>query len=52
MIGGYLADGAITLSGCDKSIPGALMPLARANVFGITRFTATRLPPVTGAGMI
>lgn len=44
MIGGYLADGAITLSGCDKSIPGALMPLARANVFGVTLYGGTIQP--------
>jgi len=25
----YMADGALTLSGCDKTIPGSLMPLCR-----------------------
>lgn len=44
MIEGYLTDGAITLSGCDKSIPGALMPLARTNVFGITLYGGTIQP--------
>ncbi len=32
MIEGYLTDGAITIGGCDKSIPGAVMPLLRTNV--------------------
>jgi dihydroxy-acid dehydratase len=34
----YMADGVITLSGCDKSIPGALMPLARNNSIGLTLY--------------
>jgi len=34
----YMADGAITLSGCDKTIPGALMPLARNNSIGLTLY--------------
>jgi len=32
MIEGYLCDGAVTIGGCDKSIPGAVMPLLRTNV--------------------
>ncbi len=44
MIEGYLVDGAIALSGCDKSIPGSLMPLARTNVFGITLYGGTIAP--------
>ena len=44
MIEGYLVDGVIALSGCDKSIPGALMPLARTNVFGITLYGGTIAP--------
>ena len=28
---GYLCDALVTLGGCDKSVPGALMPLARCN---------------------
>lgn len=39
----YAADGIITLAGCDKTIPGALMPLARTNAFGITVFGGTIL---------
>ncbi|KKT34487.1 MAG: Dihydroxy-acid dehydratase [Parcubacteria group bacterium GW2011_GWA2_44_12] len=41
MVEGYLVDGAITLSGCDKSIPGTLMPLARTNVVSITLYGGT-----------
>ncbi|KKP36389.1 MAG: Dihydroxy-acid dehydratase [Candidatus Peregrinibacteria bacterium GW2011_GWA2_33_10] len=35
MIEAYYCDAAITLGGCDKSIPGAVMPLARVNIPGI-----------------
>lgn len=41
---GYLADGIITLSGCDKTIPAALMPLARNNSIGLTLYGGTILP--------
>lgn len=41
---GYLADALLTLSGCDKSIPGALMPIARNNSIGITLYGGTILP--------
>lgn len=34
----YKADGILTLSGCDKTIPGALMPIARNNCIGITLY--------------
>jgi len=37
----YTADGIITLSGCDKTIPGALMPLARNNSIGLTLYGGT-----------
>lgn len=40
----YTADGIITLAGCDKTIPGALMPLARTNAIGLTVFGGTILP--------
>ena len=40
----YTADGAITLSGCDKTIPGALMPLARNNAIGLTLYGGSILP--------
>lgn len=44
MMEAYSADGTITLSGCDKTIPGALMPIARRNAFGITLYGGTVLP--------
>lgn len=34
----YMADGLITLSGCDKTIPAALIPLARNNNIGLTLY--------------
>ncbi len=40
----YTADGTIALSGCDKTIPASLMPLARNNNIGITLFGGTILP--------
>ncbi|MBI2464409.1 dihydroxy-acid dehydratase [Candidatus Peregrinibacteria bacterium] len=44
MIDAYYCDGAITLGGCDKSIPGAVMPLARTNVPSIFIYGGTILP--------
>lgn len=41
---GYLADSLFTISGCDKSIPGSLMPIARSNSIGITLYGGTILP--------
>lgn len=40
----YFADGVIALSGCDKTIPASLMPLARNNNIGITLYGGTILP--------
>ena len=40
----YMADGTIALSGCDKTIPASLMPLARNNVIGITLYGGTIVP--------
>ncbi len=40
----YSADGIITLSGCDKTIPAALMPLARNNSIGLTLYGGSILP--------
>jgi dihydroxy-acid dehydratase len=31
---GYMADACITLGACDKTVPGAVMPLARCNTSG------------------
>jgi dihydroxy-acid dehydratase len=44
MMEGYACDGAITLCGCDKTIPGALMPLARRNAVGVTLYGGAVLP--------
>lgn len=44
MVEAYTADGAITLSGCDKTIPAALMALARNNTIGLTLYGGTILP--------
>jgi len=43
----YLADGIITLSGCDKTIPAALIPLARRNMIGLTLYGGSILPGVS-----
>ena len=40
----YSADAMITISGCDKTIPGALIPLARLNAIGLTLYGGTILP--------
>lgn len=40
----YFADGTITFSGCDKTIPASLMPLARNNSIGVTLYGGTILP--------
>lgn len=39
----YLSDGILTLSGCDKTIPAALMPIARNNSIGLTLYGGTIL---------
>lgn len=41
---GYLADGLITLGGCDKSIPGALMPILRNDSIGVMLYGGSILP--------
>ncbi len=40
----YAADASFTLSGCDKTIPAALIPLARNNNIGLTLYGGTILP--------
>ena len=35
---GYACDAMITVGGCDKSVPGALLPLLRTNAVGLTMF--------------
>jgi len=40
----YAADAAVTISGCDKTIPAALIPLARNNSIGVTLYGGTIRP--------
>jgi dihydroxy-acid dehydratase len=44
MTEGYQVDGVITLSGCDKTIPAALMPIARNDLVGLTLYGGSILP--------
>ena len=44
MTEGYRVDGVITLSGCDKTFPAALMPIARNNLVGLTLYGGSILP--------
>lgn len=41
---GYHADAIITLGGCDKSVPAAVMPLARKDLIGLSLFGGPALP--------
>jgi dihydroxy-acid dehydratase len=43
---GYCADAIITLGGCDKTVPGVLMPIARLNLIGLSMFGGPALPGV------
>jgi dihydroxy-acid dehydratase len=44
----YRADAMITLSGCDKTQPATLMPIARGNNIGITLYGGTMVPGKAG----
>ena len=44
MTEGYQVDAVITLSGCDKTIPAALMPIARNDLIGLTLYGGSILP--------
>ena len=44
MTEGYRVDAVVTLSGCDKTIPGALMPIARNNLTGLTLYGGSIRP--------
>ncbi|SEA54309.1 dihydroxyacid dehydratase [Desulfuromusa kysingii] len=44
MTEGYQVDGVMTLSGCDKTIPAALMPIARNDLVGLTLYGGSILP--------
>ena len=41
---GYMADAMITLGGCDKSTPAALMPIPRVDGIGVTLYAGTAMP--------
>eukprot|EP00450_Noctiluca_scintillans_P027555 CAMPEP_0194537684 /NCGR_PEP_ID=MMETSP0253-20130528/77019_1 /TAXON_ID=2966 /ORGANISM="Noctiluca scintillans" /LENGTH=524 /DNA_ID=CAMNT_0039383727 /DNA_START=23 /DNA_END=1594 /DNA_ORIENTATION=- len=41
---GYHADAIITLGGCDKSVPAAVMPCARKNLISVSLFGGPALP--------
>ena len=41
---GYMADAIVTLCGCDKTVPGALMPIPRSNLIGITLYGGAAQP--------
>jgi dihydroxy-acid dehydratase len=43
-VGGQWMDGVITVGGCDKNMPGAMMGMLRANVPGIFIYGGTILP--------
>eukprot|EP00911_Craspedida_sp_UC1_P000734 UC1_evm1s561 len=45
---GYRADAMITLSGCDKTQPGTLMPIARGNNIGLTLYGGSMVPGIPG----
>lgn len=49
MTEGYQVDGVVTLSGCDKTIPAALMPIARNDLVGLTLYGGSILPGLSGA---
>ncbi|KAK3729576.1 hypothetical protein QZH41_017196 [Actinostola sp. cb2023] len=44
---GYTGDAIISLAGCDKTIPGVIMPLARLNATGVVVYGGT-MPPGCG----
>jgi len=44
MTEGYRVDAVVTLSGCDKTIPAALMPIARNDLIGVTLYGGSILP--------
>jgi len=46
----YAADAIIALGGCDKTVPGVLMPLARLDAIGISLYGGTILPGCSREG--
>ena len=45
---GYKADAIISLGGCDKSVGGVVMPLARKDMIGLSLFGGPALPGLDG----
>lgn len=41
---GYMADAILTLAGCDKTVPAALMPIPRSNLIGISLYSGAAQP--------
>jgi dihydroxy-acid dehydratase len=41
---GYMADALLTVGGCDKTVPAALMPIPRHNSIGLTLYAGTARP--------
>ncbi len=41
---GYMGDALLTLGGCDKTVPAALMPIPRHNGIGLTLYAGTARP--------
>jgi len=46
---GYKADAIVTLGGCDKSVGGVVMPLARKDMIGLSLFGGPALPGLASA---
>ena len=46
---GHLFDGVVALSGCDKTIPGTVMALARLDVPGVMLYGGSILPGASRA---
>ena len=46
---GYKADAIVTLGGCDKSVGGVVMPLARKDMIGLSLFGGPALPGLAPA---
>eukprot|EP00948_MAST-09A_sp_MAST-9A-sp1_P001023 g1023.t1 len=44
MYDAYCCDALITLGGCDKSVPGAIIPLVRTNAVGLSFYGGAALP--------
>jgi dihydroxy-acid dehydratase len=49
-VGGQWMDGVLTLGGCDKNMPGAMIGMLRANVPGIFVYGGTILPGRAATG--